>query len=165
MSLFESDTPRVGGKYLTFQLAEEEYGIGILQVQEILQHAEITPIPKTPDYFEGIINLRAHVIPAINLRTKLGLPFTEPTDHTCIIVVETQRGDRKSTVGLIVDGVSEVIDIRSDDIEKPPEFLQHCSMNEAIIGIAKHKGTVKTLLNVSTLLNAEDIQLVKANAS
>ena len=110
------------GKYLTFILAEEEYGIGILKVKEIIGMMPITTIPRTPQFVKGVINLRGKVIPIIDLRLKFNLEAIPYSERTCIIVVEIDSGETTVLIGIVVDAVSEVLNIREDEIEETPKF-------------------------------------------
>ena len=110
------------GKYLTFSLAEEEYGIGILKVKEIIGMMAITTMPQAPSYVKGVINLRGKVIPVVDLRLKFGLEEMEYTDRTCIIVVEIKTNTDNVLIGIVVDAVSEVLNVKAADIEDTPTF-------------------------------------------
>jgi len=125
-------------KFLTFCLGSEEYGVEILRVREIIGLIDVTPLPRTPEYVKGVINLRGKIIPVIELRTKFGLPPVEYTEATCIIVVEVagEEEGEQFQMGVIVDTVSEVLDIRQDLIEAPPRF--GCALNsDFIMGMGK----------------------------
>ena len=125
-------------KFLTFRLGQEEYGVEILRVREIIGLIDITPLPRTPDYVKGVINLRGKIIPVIELRTKFGLPPVEYTEATCVIVVDVEDvdGGEQLQMGVIVDTVSEVLDIRQDLIEPAPRFGSAASA-ESIMGMGK----------------------------
>jgi purine-binding chemotaxis protein CheW len=139
------------GKYLTFALANEEYGLEILKVREIIGYMEITAVPQTPHYIKGVINLRGQVIPVVDLRAKFGIETTDVTDETCIIVVEIARGDRNFNTGIIVDHVQEVLDITGSAIEDTPQF--GASVNtDFILGMAKVGDSVKILLDINRVL-------------
>ena len=144
------------GKYLTFVLADEEYGLEILKVREIFGYMEITAIPQTPPYVKGVINLRGKVIPVIDLRTKFGMEEAEITEHTCIIVVEISNGDKKFQTGIIIDCVSEVLDIASKDIEDAPQFGSSVDTN-FILGMGKVGESVKILLDIDKVLVGDDL--------
>lgn len=146
----------LAGKYLTFGLGHEEYGLEILKVREIMGLMEITAIPRVPSYVRGVVNIRGQVISVVDLRAKFGMPETANTDQTCIIVVETQLAHRKISTGLIVDRVSEVLDIPADAIENPPEMYSHTA-TEFILGIGKVGPTVKFLLDINQVLNHQEI--------
>ncbi len=137
----------LAGKYLTFVLADEFYGLEILTVREIIQMCKITPVPRTPEYVKGVINLRGMVIPIIDLRRQFGLAEKEYTDRTCIIVVKL--GGRE--VGLIVDEVWEVLDIAGEDIEPTPELGTGVD-TEFILGISKTAERVTILLDITQVL-------------
>jgi purine-binding chemotaxis protein CheW len=144
------------GKYLTFFLNEEEYGIGILKVKEIIGMMPITSVPRTPDFVKGVINLRGKVIPIMDLRLKFGMAEIDYADRTCIIVVEIQRDSDQIYVGCVVDAVSEVLNIKSDDIEDTPDF--GASLDVAyILGMAKMEGGVKILLDIDRVLTTDEV--------
>ena len=144
------------GKYLTFILAEEEYGIGILKVKEIIGMMPITTIPRTPESLKGVINLRGKVIPIIDLRLKFNMEAIPYSDRTCIIVVEIDSNAATLLIGIVVDAVSEVLNIREEEIEETPKF--GTSLNtEYILGMAKRDGGVKILLNIDKVLSSEEI--------
>ena len=143
------------GKYLTFALSHEEYGLEILKVREIIGFMGITAVPQTPDYVKGVINLRGQVIPVVELRAKFGMESTEVTDETCIIVVEITQGDRAFNTGIVVDHVQEVLDIAGQDIEKAPQFGSSVE-TDFILGMGKIGDTVKILLNIDKVLAGQD---------
>ena len=144
------------GKYLTFGLAGEEYGIGILKVKEIIGMMSITTVPQTPEFLRGVINLRGKVIPVMDLRLRFGMNSIEYTDRTCIIVVEITGDTGTIQVGVVVDSVSEVLNIDADSIEDTPTF--GTSLNtEYILGMAKMEGGVKILLDIDRVLKQEEI--------
>jgi purine-binding chemotaxis protein CheW len=143
------------GKYLTFSLAAEEYGIGILKVKEIIGMMPITPVPKTPSYVKGVINLRGKVIPVVALRLKFGMEETASTERTCIIVVEVTCESGRALIGIVVDAVSEVLNIKGTDIEATPTFGEKLETDD-ILGMAKMNGGVKILLDIDKVLNGGD---------
>ncbi len=148
------------GKYLTFSLADEEYGIGILKVKEINGMMPITSVPRTPDFVKGVINLRGKVIPVIDLRLKFGIPSIDYTDRTCIIVVEIDANDMTIQIGIAVDAVSEVLNIKEEEVENPPSF--GTSVNtDYILGMAKIDSSVKILLDIDKVLSAEEITAIE----
>jgi len=147
------------GKYLTFKLVDEEYGLEILKVREIIGLLPITGLPKTPSFVRGVINLRGKVIPVIDLRLKFDMDATEDTDQTCIIVVDVAGASGSIQVGIIVDSVSEVLDIKGEDIEDAPTFGTNVD-TAFILGMAKAKGSVKILLNIQKVLSPEEIEHV-----
>jgi purine-binding chemotaxis protein CheW len=143
---------QLGGKFLTFFLDEEEYGIEILKVHEIIGMMSITVVPRTPTFIRGVINLRGKVIPIIDLRLKFGMEAIEQTEETCIIVVQAQSVE----LGIVVDRVSEVLDIASDDIDEPPSFGADVP-TDYLLGIAKTEGRVKLLLNIDRVLTTNEV--------
>ena len=144
------------GKYLTFALADEEYGLEILKVREIIGMMDITAVPRTPDYVKGVINLRGKVIPTVDLRLKVGMEEAERTNQTCIIVVDL--GDVE--MGIIVDQVSEVLDIAAGDIEDAPSFGAQVD-TDYIRGMGKAEDRVTILLDISKLLSKADVSTIE----
>jgi purine-binding chemotaxis protein CheW len=147
------------GKYLTFKLAGEEYGIGILKVKEIIGMMPITTVPRTPDYVKGVINLRGKVIPVIDLRLKFGMQEMGYSERTCIIVVEIRGQNGAILIGIVVDAVSEVLNIRSSEIEETPNFGASLE-TQYILGMAKMNGGVKILLDIDKVLSTEEVALL-----
>jgi purine-binding chemotaxis protein CheW len=147
------------GKYLTFSLAGEEYGIGILKVKEIIGLMPITVVPQTPTYIKGVINLRGKVIPVIDLRLKFTIKSAEYTERTCIIVVEITVAGRTILMSILVDSVSEVLNIKASDIEETPAFGTKLN-TEFILGMAKVSGGIKILLDIDRVLSVEEIKMV-----
>lgn len=143
----------VAGKYLTFSLAGEEYGLEILRVREIIGMMTITSVPRTPEFVKGVINLRGKVIPVVDLRLKFSMPSVENTDETCIIVVDV--GDVE--MGIMVDKVSEVLDISGDDIEDTPSFGVNVN-TDFILGMGKAGGRVTILLDISKVLSTAELE-------
>jgi purine-binding chemotaxis protein CheW len=139
------------GKYLTFALAHEEYGLEILKVREIIGYIDVTAIPQTPRDIKGVINLRGQVIPVVDLRAKFDMETTEVTEQTCIIVVEITQSGRKFNTGIIVDRVQEVLDIDGKDIEEAPQFGSAVN-TDFILGMAKVGESVKILLDIDRVL-------------
>jgi purine-binding chemotaxis protein CheW len=144
------------GKYLIFQLGREEFGARVLTIREIMGIQDITAVPHTPPYVKGVINLRGKVIPVIDLRLKFGLPEAEYTTRTCIIVVQVQLGEATVLMGLIVDGVAEVLNLSPSDIEDTPDFGQGVA-TPYLLGMAKIKGKVKILLDIDQVLNTQEL--------
>jgi purine-binding chemotaxis protein CheW len=156
-STHETSTTRrvAGGKFLTFFLAKEEYGIEILKVQEIIGYMAITPVPRTPEHLKGVINLRGKIIPVVDLRLKLGLPAAE--GQNCIIVVRA----RGLEIGVTVDQVSEVANINDKDIEPVPAFGNGVA-TEDLLGIGKTGGRVRLLLDIDRILSNQDVADLRA---
>jgi purine-binding chemotaxis protein CheW len=151
----ETKATTKGGKYLTFALGREEYGLEILKVREIIGYMDITAVPRTPSYVKGVINLRGQVISVVDLRAKFGMETAEKTEETCIIVVEIKQAGRKLSTGIIVDRVSEVLNIAGENIEEPPQF--GTSVDTAfILGMGKIGQSVKILLDIDKVLSSEE---------
>jgi len=151
------------GKYLTFSLAEEEYGIGILKIKEIIGMMPITSVPQTPEFVKGVINLRGKVIPVIDLRLRFGMEAIDYTERTCIIVVEIEGESCTVMIGIVVDAVSEVLNVNGEDIEDTPTFGAKLN-TEYILGMAKMEGGVKILLDIDRVLSDEEIAVLEKAA-
>jgi purine-binding chemotaxis protein CheW len=152
--------PRVG-KYLTFQLASEEFGIRVLKVREIMGLQQITAVPQTPAHIKGVINLRGKVVPVIDLRLKFDLPAAEYTQRSCIIVTQVQGESAAVMMGIIVDGVSEVLNLTASEIEDTPDFGEEVS-GQYLLGMAKVKGKVKILLDIDRVLSTQELHKMHA---
>ncbi len=144
------------GKYLSFALANEEYGLEILKVREIIGYIDVTAVPQTPHFIKGVINLRGQVIPVVDLRAKFGMETAEVTEQTCIIVVEITQGTRTCSTGIVVDHVQEVLDIAGSAIEEAPQF--DASVNtDFILGMGKVGDSVKILLDIDRVLAGDGL--------
>ena len=150
---FVRQVKRREGKYLTFTLADEEYGISILKVKEIIGMMMITAVPQTPPYVKGVVNLRGKVIPVTDLRLKFGIASMDYTERTCIIVVEIRVPSGMILIGIVVDSVSEVLNIREEEVEDTPNFGVSLD-TKYILGMAKVAGGVKILLDIDGVLGA-----------
>jgi purine-binding chemotaxis protein CheW len=150
-------------KHLIFNLGDEFYGIPVLQVREIIPLMEITPIPRMPPFIRGVINLRGKIVPVLDLRLRLELAAAEPTRTTCIVVAQviTSSGS-SSQMGLVVDGVAEVVNISPADIEETPEFGAKPGIR-FLCGIAKAKGKVVALLDMDRVPPAESVEKTTPN--
>jgi purine-binding chemotaxis protein CheW len=147
-------TAPLAGKYLTFILAGDSFGIPVLKVREIIRHTTICAVPSMPAYVCGVINLRGKIIPVLDLRQRFGLPAASNNDQTCIVVVQVATGDfRTVATGLVVDGVEEVVQIASSDIEFTPHFGD-CGTADYLLGMAKVKGVVKALLDIDQAIGS-----------
>lgn len=155
----EAEQADRAGKYLTFSLGSEEYGLEILRVREIIGMMDVTSVPRTPEFIKGVINLRGKVIPVMDLRLKFSMPEVEHTEETCIIVVTFGEVD----MGIIVDKVQEVLDIAGDDIEDAPAFGTDVN-TDFILGMGKCEGRVTILLDISKVMSQEDLQALQAMA-
>jgi len=151
------------GKYLTFTLADEEYGIGILKIKEIIGMMPITTVPQTPEFVKGVINLRGKVIPVLDLRLRFGMEPIDYTERTCIIVVEIEGQSGTIMIGIVVDAVSEVLNIKAEDIEDTPTFGTRLN-TDYILGMAKMEGGVKILLDIDRVLSQEEVDLLEKAA-
>lgn len=151
------------GKYLTFVLGHESYGVEVLKIREIIRMLNITPVPQMPDFIKGVINLRGKVIPVIDLRLRFQLATAEITERTCIVVVQVILPNGiPSQMGLIVDAVEEVVNINLNEIEETPDFGTKLK-TDYILGMAKIKGFVKTLLDIDRVVSAEELELIISN--
>jgi purine-binding chemotaxis protein CheW len=153
----KAESRNLAGKYLTFTLHQESYGIEVLKVREIIRHAVITRVPQMPKHVRGVINLRGKIIPVIDLRMRFDFPLAASDEQSCIVVAQVKLPDGKSTpMGLVVDGVEEVINIAAGDIDPAPDFGgQICT--DYIIGIAKVKNQIKTLLDIDGIVGADTV--------
>jgi purine-binding chemotaxis protein CheW len=150
--------PRTG-KYLTFVLGREEFAIKVLKVREIMGIQDITAVPQTPVYVKGVINLRGKVIPVVDLRLKFCLPEVEYTQRTCIIVVQVQTAGVHVLTGIVVDEVSEVLNLAAADIEDTPDFGEGAaSAASYLLGMAKVKDKVKILLDIDQVLSGQELR-------
>lgn len=146
------------GKYLTFVLGHESYGISVLKVREIIRLMDITSVPKMPPYVKGVINLRGKVVPIVDLRIKFGLAEAQSCERTCIVVVQIKvPGGALAFMGFIVDGVEEVTNFGPNEIEQTPDFGSKLE-TDYILGMAKSRGKVKTLLDIDRLLTSEAVE-------
>ncbi len=142
-----------GGKYLTFSLGREEFGIGIRKVKEIIGKLPVTKIPGTPSFISGVINLRGRVIPVVDLRVRFGMEEAAGIERSCIIVVEIGTDTGPIPMGMVVDSVSEVVNIRGEDLVAAPDFGVKMNL-DYILALAKTNGNVKILLDIDKLLTA-----------
>ena len=156
-ALTTSTTNKTANKYLTVTLENESYGMAVLKVREIIRLQKITPVPQMPNYVKGVINLRGRVIPIVDLRLKFGLK-AEIAERTCIVVVQVNVSSGQSVqMGLIVDSVEEVVTLNADEIEPTPEFGTRIDTTY-LLGMAKIKGQVKTLLDIDRVVAPEAIE-------
>ena len=151
----------LAGKYLTFKLDAEEFGLEILKVQEIIKMMDITRVPRTPAFVRGVINLRGKVIPVVDLRLKFDMEGKINTDKTCVIVVTVRRATGSVVMGIIVDEVSEVLDVAGASIEPAPEFGSTVDTS-FILGMGKVGERVVTLMDVDRVLSGEEVATVAA---
>ncbi len=156
-AIAQSAAKTTANKYLTVTLENESYGMAVLKVREIIRLQKITPVPQMPSYVKGVINLRGRVIPIVDLRLKFGLK-AEIAERTCIVVVQVSVTSGQSVqMGLIVDSVEEVVTLNADEIEPTPEFGTRIDTSY-LLGMAKVKGQVKTLLDIDRVVAPEAIE-------
>jgi purine-binding chemotaxis protein CheW len=156
---------RLAGKYMTFQLDREEYGLEILKVREIIGLLEITRVPRTREFVRGVINLRGKVIPVVDLRLKFGMPRCEATDQTVIIVVQCQVDGRALTMGLLVDQVLEVLSVDAANVEPAPSLAQAQADDGFILGVGKHEKRIVFLLDIAKVLSSDEAKDVAKAAA
>jgi len=149
-------------KLLTFSLGSEGYGVSILKVKEIIGMMEITPVPRTPEFIKGVINLRGKIIPVMDLRTKFGMESQEYNERTCIIVAEVLINGAQKLLGVVVDMVSEVVTISDSQIEPPPEYGTAIEHN-SILGIGKIKDRVVIILDIDQVFVCDEVVKVLDN--
>ena len=149
------------GKYLTFHMCDENYGIDILKVVEIIAMLDITDIPRLPGFIRGVINLRGKIIPVIDLRSLFRLPAIEYHERTCIIIVQIPRKEQLVTAGIIVDEVSEVVDFEADHIEDTPAFGASVD-TQFLLGMGKYMDKVYLLLDVDKALESDELGVVES---
>lgn len=147
----------LAGKYLTFQLGNEIYGLEILKVREIIGLMDVTPVPRTPPHIRGVINLRGKIIPVLDLRAKFSMDRKEDTERTCIIVVDLAFEGNATQMGVLVDSVSEVLNIAAESIEPTPTFGTDLDAS-FIRGIAKSHNRVTILLNGEEVISRKEIK-------
>lgn len=149
------------GKYLTFGLADEHYGLEVLRVQEIVGLLPVTRVPRLPAFFAGVVNLRGRVIPVVDLRLAFGLSSSQMTERTCIIVVKVERSGTSATVmGMLVDEVSDVANLSDDAIEATPEF--DTSIDTSFIkGVGRADDRVLLLLDIDKALSSSELDVVE----
>jgi len=153
----DEDFDNQSNKYLMFKLGEEEYGIDITRITAIEELPQITNIPDMPNFVKGVINLRGKVIPAVDLRLRFGIEEKEYDDRTCIVIVSVDN----STIGLIVDIVSEVNEISKDNIGEPPSFKNASGKEQYIAGLAKKGEEVKIILDVEKIISNENKSILE----
>lgn len=160
----EADASQAAGKYLTFRLGDESYGLQILKVQEILGMMPVTRVPRTPNFIRGVVNLRGKVIPVVDLRCTFNLASLADTETTCIIVVQIVRDQNTVVMGVIVDAVSEVLDVRAEQVEPAPAFGTEID-TAFILGMGKIADKVVILLDIDRVLSTEQLSTVKQTAA
>lgn len=155
------------GKYLTFALAQERYSVPVLKVREIMRLCPVTPVPRMPPYIKGVINLRGKIVPVVDLRERFGLGAAPDNERICIVVVQVEAAEASRLTGMIVDVVEEVSHFQIDDLEPPPDFGDAIDAR-FIVGMAKSRGQVKTVLDIDRLLSHVgqiDLRALQARAA
>ncbi len=154
----------LAGKYLTFCLGQEQYGIAVLKIREIIRMLDVTPVPQMPEYIRGVVNLRGRIIPVVDLRRRFQLAGEAAGDRVCIVVVQVVLADARATLmGMVVDAVEEVVNIQEGDLEATPRFGSSVEPGY-ILGIAKLKGKVKVLLDIDRVISAPELEEMAASA-
>lgn len=151
------------GQYLTFLMGQDQYSLDIMMVKEIIAYSDIMKVPMLPPYIKGVINLRNKVVPVIDLSMRFGKGETAITKLTCIIIIELQKGNKQVEIGIVVDSVSEVINLAKDEIEQTPEFGDDVRA-DFISGMGRIGNKFIIMLNVSRVLNVQDINFIEKAA-
>ena len=151
-------------QYLTFTLGGEMFAVGILNVKEIIEYGNLTEIPMMPTFIRGVINLRGSVVPVIDLSARFGGKTTEVSRRTCIVIVEVSDGEMRHDIGIMVDAVSEVLDIPAGEIEPPPSFGAKIRA-DFIFGMGKVSGKFVIILNIDKVLSVEEIAMLTGTAA
>lgn len=146
------------GQFLTFIMAKEEYGVDILRVQEIRGWDNVTPIPNTPSYIKGVINLRGTIVPIIDLRERFGLDSMEYDATTVVIVLKVVNGDRERIMGIVVDAVSDVYNVGEDEMNPPPDFGSVVSI-DFVKGLVTVEEKMLIILEIDEMLNSGDLAI------
>lgn len=163
-TLAQTECSALAGRYLTFNLGGEVYGLPILKVQEIISLMKVTKIPRTPPFVLGVVNLRGKVIPIVNMRLKFGLDTVQDTERTCIILVQVAYSAQMITIGILVDEVKEVLNLPTDKISKTPPM--GLSVNtEFIMGMGRVEDTVVMLLDLDKAFAIEDMLAIENSTS
>ena len=152
------------GQYLTFQLAHRAYGVPVSSVREINRMTEITPVPKTPVFIAGVMNLRGKIVPVVDLRIRLGLETQGSTRSTCIIVIESQGESQGRLMGVIVDAVSSVIDLKAEQVEPAPDLGESTRLRY-VIGMGKYESELVILLDIAATLSPQEMEQAQAMAA
>jgi purine-binding chemotaxis protein CheW len=150
-------------QYLTFQLGGEMFAIGILNIKEIIEYGSLTEVPMMPEFIRGVINLRGAVVPVVDLAARFGRKRTEVTRRTCIVIIEVETDDEKHDVGLVVDSVSEVLEIAAGEIEPAPSFGTKIRA-DFIHGMGKVNGKFVIILSVNNVLSLDDLAMLENTA-
>lgn len=156
-----ANTGKEGGQYLTFLLGGEMYAIGILNIKEIIEYGQVTEVPMMPGFIRGVINLRGRVVPVVNLLARFGKPSSEITKRSCIVIIETGFDEDRQDIGIVVDSVSEVLDIPASEIEPAPSFGAKIR-SDFINGMGKVNGKFVVMLSVNKVLSVEEMAMLSS---
>jgi purine-binding chemotaxis protein CheW len=154
-----ADSQGEEGQYLTFSLGKEMFAIGILNIKEILEYGQLTSVPMMPDFIRGVINLRGAVVPVVDLGARFGGKQSEITKRTCIVIIEVLGDDSRQDIGVVVDAVSEVLEIPSEEIEPAPAFGAKIRA-DFIEGMGKVDGRFVIILNVNKVLSVDELEIL-----
>lgn len=157
------EEPATAGKFLTFDLGDEHYGLPIMRVQEIVGLLPVTRVPRLPSFVAGVVNLRGRIIPVVDLRQAFGMESADATERTCIVIVAVERESGSATMGAIVDQVSEVVDLPAESVEETPEFGANTDTS-FISGVGRLEDRVVLLLDIDKALSGSDLELVASAA-
>lgn len=149
------------GQYLTFLLGGEMYAIGILNIKEIIEYGQVTEVPMMPAFIRGVINLRGRVVPVVNLLARFGKPSNEITKRSCIVIIEAGSADERQDIGVVVDSVSEVLEIPASEIEPAPSFGAKIR-SDFISGMGKVNGKFVVMLCVNKVLSVEEMSMLSS---
>jgi purine-binding chemotaxis protein CheW len=154
----ESAVAHPPGQFLSFAVAGDEYAVAVLRVREILEYEAVTHVPGVPPWILGVINLRGSVVPVVDLAVKLGLPRTTPTRRTCIVIVEAALEGQHTAMGVIADSVSQVLDLRAEDVEPPPSFGTRLRV-DYLVGMGKVGRGFVLMLDIDRVLSTDELLL------
>ncbi len=152
------------GQYLTFMLGGEMYAIGILNIKEIIEYGQVTEVPMMPAFIRGVINLRGRVVPVVNLLARFGKPSSEITKRSCIVIIEVGTEEERQDIGVVVDLVSEVLEIPASEIEPPPSFGAKIR-SDFISGMGKVDGKFVVMLSVNKVLSVDEMSMLSTMKS
>ncbi|MBF0612163.1 MAG: chemotaxis protein CheW [Magnetococcales bacterium] len=151
-------------QYLTFMLDEEVFAVDISKVREVLELTTITKVPRTPEFMRGVINLRGSVVPVVDMRLKFGMPKTEQTINTCIIIVEIRQDDETTVMGALADSVREVMELEPGQIEPPPKIGTRLR-SDFLKGMGKHDNRFLLILDIDKIFSADELSMVQQVAA
>lgn len=150
-------------QYLTFMLDDEVFALDISKVREVLEFTQVTKVPRTPSFMRGVINLRGSVVPVVDMRLKFGMPATETTVNTCVIIVEIAQDDEVTVMGALADSVQEVMELDASQIEPPPKIGTRLR-SDFLRGMGKHDDRFVLILDIDKVFSSEELAVAKENA-